>query len=310
MLIEKHISWIALNNIVGCPNNCAYCFLDHKKGVAPKVECDPDLAVQSLMNSSHYRPDTPVAIMVNTDAFATKQNSQECIKILKLVTALHFKNLFILVTKRLIQDEVAKELNHLMKQGLKLLVYVSYSGLPSHFEQGTWHNGTPDALITMQTLKKHHIPCAHYWRPLLPQNTSYETLKKVYMAVKDYCIGSLIMGLKLYSRMETPYWPKAAEAFKENPSNECIIPKGSLEKIYKIVGDYPIFLDNFCLLAVAQNIPCRYGIYGSIRCQQYNCCPYKKLSINPCSSVTQPLPMTCDQNYWGNSSKSTKWIEI
>lgn len=310
MLIEKHISWLALNNVVGCPNNCVYCFLEQRKNTIPVKKEDPLRSIKKLVKNRYYTQNIPVAVMVNTDIFATRQNMNDCLNILYAAQSFGLTNLFVLVTKRKIPDAFAIKLRSLIDAGLKVLVYISYSGLPAEFEIGTYHNKIPDAIISMKTLNRYAIPCAHYWRPLLPQNTTTQKLMEVYSVVKKYCIGSVITGLKLYPHMKTPYWPEAEEAYKKYPNSECIFPKGALNRLHSIIKDYPVFVDNFCLLAFSQKEPCKYNIFGSKRCQKYNNCPYKKLKQNPCATVEKNYKKTCCKNYWGNSLISTKWIEI
>lgn len=331
MLIEKHASWLAVNNIVGCPNNCKYCFLGENKGVKPTVKSDPEKAVIALKTNPEYTKTIPVALMVNTDAFATPANKKALYALLESCVKNKLNNLFVLVTKREITAEDCGILKAYMKQGLRLLIYVSYSGLPECFEKGIRKHGQLEALLTINNLYDAKIPCAHYWRPLIKQNTTPEILQEVFNNVKDKCIGSVVTGLKLYPTMScADYWPEAQRQYDLNPDSECIFPKGALDYIFNMTKPYkyPVFVDNVCLLAMYENVACDYGIYKSNRCIHYNRCStiqrcrcgnyynncFPKQSeedeINFSSIVAEMEENKNKTKYWGNSFTSDGWDEI
>ena len=311
MLIEKHISWLVINNVVGCPHNCSYCFLGENVGIKPIRVATGQESIADLVCHPEYKEDIPVAVMINTDPFATLDNCMDAIDVLSVACTHKLKNLFVLVTKRAIPDKIITHLKLIMEMGLKLAIYVSYSGLPEEMEKGTRDkDGKPQVLETMKLLKQHNIPCVHYWRPLIPQNSNLEVLTEVYNNVKDYCVGSVMTGLKLYPQMESEYWPEAKIEYNKNPKIECIFPKGVFNRLKTIIGDYPVFVDNFCMLSLLQGKGCDYGIYNTERCKYYNNCPYKKLKNNPCSLITQEQKKTCKEGYWGNSSSCIGWKEI
>ena len=210
MLIEKHASWLAVNNIIGCPNNCKYCFLGKNKGIKSIEKTSPEKASEALINSELYTTDIPVALMVNTDAFSTPSNKQALFDLLKICSDKNLPNLFVVVTKREITEEDCKLFKEYMSKGLKILIYVSYSGLESEFEKGIRKNGKLEALISINNLFQAKIPCAHYWRPLIKQNTTNNILQQVFDNVKDKYIGSVVTGLKLYPTMSCEdYWPRS-----------------------------------------------------------------------------------------------------
>lgn len=328
MLIEKHASWLAVNNVVGCPNNCKYCFLGVNKGIKPIEKASPKKAIEALLESPLYKSDIPVALMVNTDAFSTPTNKQALFALLDECVSKHLPNLFVIVTKREITEKDCMRLKTSIAKGLNLLVYVSYSGLKSEFEKGIRKNGKLEALTTIDNLFDAKIPCAHYWRPLIKQNTSKETIHEVFNNVYNKCIGSVVTGLKLYPSMSCQdYWPEAQRQYNLNPNSECIFPKGALESIFKLAKPlkYPVFVDNVCLLAMVEEKPCIHGIYKSNRCIHYNkcstlqrcrcsnhyCADFPHVSEKQHSAFfVSDIEKNNDKTYWGNSFTSTHWDEI
>ena len=282
MLVERHASWIALNNVVGCPNNCCYCFLGKNKQINPMSVCSARDAVMQLLQSPLFAKDIPVCIMPNTDIFATKDNKRVFFEVLEELLKNKVTNLITAITKREITTEDAGIISTYIKKGLKICVYVSYSGLPDSFEKGVRHRGVLDALVSMRNLHQYGIPCAHYWRPLIPQNSDPKILKKVMNEVKKYCIGACMTGLKLYPYMSCrDYWPEAQKAYDAGINPECFVPKGAFDTIIKLAraNHYKVFVDNVCLMSSLLKQPCLYGLYKSSRCVKYNLCPDAQRNI-------------------------------
>lgn len=300
MLIEQHASWLALNNVVGCPNNCVYCFL-RQRGCHPKIMCSSRKAVENLLNSELYRKDMPICIMPNTDAFATPSNKKQLFLVCQALKRQRIPNLITVITKRKVTLQDCAYIAGFRKKGLNINIYVSYSGLEAAFEKGIRCKNSLEAIETMKNLKKYHIPCIHYWRPLLPQNTDIKTLQRVLNIVKKYCIASCMTGLKLYPYMNCrTYWPDAQKLFDNGINPECFVPKGSFDNIVKLAAkvNYRVFVDNVCILSNIQKIPCEYGIYNSRRCRRYNVCSEEQRQrCGQFYDFKQPCQIRTDKNY-------------
>lgn len=300
MLIERHVSWLAINNIVGCPNKCCYCFLKEGTGIKPQTICTPEEAVGALLQSKLYKKLIPVCVMVNTDAFSTSDNKQQLFELLRVIRKRGLDNL-IIVTKREISIEDCIELRAEIEKGLRLLVYVSYSGLPENFEKGIRKDGGLEALRSIKNLHSFGIDCLHYWRPLIPENCTQEILTTVFDNVSKYCRGSVLCGLKMYSGMINEIktlWPDAYESYISGCNPEFFVPKGALNKIYSLAksANYNVYIENVCALADIQKIPCRYGLYKSGKCT----------TINKCSQSQQAR---CRQLYKDNEPDTIQLYE-
>ena len=338
MLIERHASWIALNSVVGCPNNCVYCFLGDKKSCKPKEICYPKEAVAQLLSSDLYNQDDAICIMPNTDVFAPPDNKKHFFLICEELMKKNVKNLITVITKREITEADAEKIADYRKS-LNIAVYVSYSGLETSFEKGVRKKGMVEALISMKNLKKYDVPCFHYWRPLLPQNTDDKTINSVINNVKKYCLASCTTGLKLYKYMScSSYWPEAQEAFDNGINPECFVPKGSFDKIMQLAKslNYKVYVDNVCLMADFMKMPCAYGSYKSDRCLRYNICSEEQRKIcGQFYNFKKPETIVADKEvsfndmlnyikkekihvkgnnenrtYWQNSFTNTEWYEL
>ncbi len=338
MLIERHASWIALNSVVGCPNNCIYCFLNDRKACKPHEECSPEEAVKQLLSSNIYNNDDAICIMPNTDIFATPTNKKHFFLVCSELKKKNVKNLIAIITKREITEYDAKIIAYFRKY-LNLVVYVSYSGLGDTFEKGIRKNGEIESVLSMKNLKKYDIPCFHYWRPLILQNTNDSTIKTVLDNVKKYCLASCMTGLKLYGFMNcSSYWPEAQKAFDKGINPECFVPKGSFDKIMQLAKEvhYKVYVDNVCLMAEFMKKPCEYGSYLSERCLKYNICSEEQRKIcGKFYDFKKPMTVVVDKNtsfndiieyvkkekvhvqgdnknstYWQNSFNNTKWYEL
>lgn len=339
MLIERHASWIALNNIVGCPNNCKYCFLQ-ERSCRPKIISNPMQAVEQLIKSDKYKEDIPICLMPNTDAFATLSNKRQLFLVCNMLKRKRIKNLIVIITKREINDRDCLFIKGLRNKGLNICVYVSYSGLDEQFEKGVRKNNQLEVISSMKNLKRYNIPCIHYWRPLLPQNTNIEILKTVLNTVRKYCFASCMTGLKLYPDMSCKeYWPEVQNLFDKGVNPECFVPKMAFDNIIKLAKEvrYRVFIDNVCLLASLQKKACEYGNYQSYRCNKYNMCSNEQrlicgkfyhfekpeqvclennISMDVLLDMLQKQKMSAlnqkmkNTTYWQNSFTSDKWIEL
>ncbi len=339
MLIEQHASWLALNNVVGCPNDCVYCFLK-QKSCMPKILCEAKEAVEELLKSDIYKQEMPICIMPNTDAFATLSNKKQLFLACQTLKKHSVSNLIIVITKREINEKDCAYISSFRKKGVNICIYVSYSGLESKYERGIRKRNQLEAILSMKNLKKNNIPCIHYWRPLLPQNTDTKTLQTVLHTVKKYCVASCMTGLKLYDYMSCQdYWPEVQSLFEQGVNPECFVPAGAFDRVIELAqkDNYKVFVDNVCILAWLQKNPCVYGIYKSERCQHYNLCSAQQrkrcgqfynfqkpeqVLINKNCSLTEIFNVAKSQkvsvmnqkagktSYWQSSFTNDKWLEL
>lgn len=273
-IIERHSTWLAVNPIQGCPNDCQYCFMkrNNMTRVKPHVLLPSGTVIEEIVNSRYYTHDVPICYFSKTDIMATKSNIEYLLDLLELIYLSDIYNTIVLVTKCYIPTNVIEKLTKLKDSGREVVVYISYSGLDSSIERGI---DKRKALSNFYNLKQVGIKIIHYFRPLIPQNSSYEILDKVIGEVANYSIASVVTGLKVYEELKEVYsfWGDINQI--ENASEyECIWSGNVLDKLKKISRkyNYLIYQSNACALGYALGETDRYGIFDSDVCNNFNMC--------------------------------------
>jgi len=251
-LIAYHDSWISLDPIIGCRYNCQYCVLRLPAWTQkiPERLFSPEEAVDRLINHRYFVHDKTVICFGNrTDSFL-KDNIDFTLRVLLEFEKHNLSNPICIATKCQIPMKFIKEVKTL--KDLKLIIFLSYSGLAKHLEPGI------DFLSIRKTFKvlaNEGIPVVHFWRPLIPSNTSDSQIQNMLAFVSKYAKASVIVGLK--------YSPESRKIFDDHP--ELRIPDDNIplygdwllqnieEKLLKIAKTqflgYPIFKHTSCAVS-------------------------------------------------------------
>lgn len=270
-IINRHAAWMVVNPIQGCINNCSYCFLQrfNSANAIPKVYMSEEDTINLLLKSEYYTSDIPICLFTSTDIFATNENIKYLQSFLNKYSEKSITNPLVLVTKCKIPDEIINQLCKIPK----VVVYISYSGLPSYLEK----NINVDYIRTnFMKLDKAGIKIIHYFRPLTPLNSDMETIENVLGFVSKYCNVSVISGLKVREeyRDKLDFWP---EVKKDSSASfaECIWPHEVKERVALIAKRYHhyIFETNSCALAYTLGRTDEYGFCGTKWCLENNICP-------------------------------------
>ena len=232
-VIDLHASWIAVNPIQGCPNNCKYCFLNglNLTNVKPKILTTPNETVKMLMNSVYYYRNIPICIGTETDIFATPANIKYATELLEEIDRNNIMNLKVFITKCWIPDSFIETIKKLENKGHKFLFFISYSGLDNDIEKGINKENIKQNFIR---LNRFNIPIVHYWRPFLSQNSEKEKILEVYNFVKDYAKCSVAIGLKVKESYKNNlcFWSEL-EKVEETVCAESIWPKDAYKAIWR-----------------------------------------------------------------------------
>jgi DNA repair photolyase len=283
-LCEQHASWIAINPIVGCPKNCQYCFLKPEKltKITPKQFWFPEEAINGLCASKYYTSDIPVAIGTRTDMFATPANIQYTREFIELWKERNLSNTLIFISKCDIPDEIIDLFRGMQDNGQKVLVFLSYSGLDNKIEVGINHNNLRKSFIQ---LHQNEIPIIHYWRPFVPQNSSWEIMKSVFDFSTKYASATIVAGLRMTQEMVSQFgfWGNLQNMDIDFIKTEQIFPELAYVNIEKLktLSDhiqYPLTLATSCAISNALHIPEYNGVYGSKICTN-TACPINQRSI-------------------------------
>jgi hypothetical protein len=138
------------------------------------------------------------------------------------------------------------------------MFYLSYSGLGNDFEPGFRDQ---DFRENFTKVKHLGFPIVHYWRPLLPENTTQDAIFRMLQFVSTVANASIIIGLKLHP---------ALSKILNNPGG-IDIPENYLDKYgewleisamdtifataRKVCPDYPIYRHGSCALACVLSRP-------------------------------------------------------
>jgi DNA repair photolyase len=296
-VIDQHASWIAVNPVQGCPKRCEYCFLHERSqaGVAPVQVATPAEAAEMLLASPFYGPERAVALFTWTDVMAVASSRAYLADLMGRLAAAALPNPVVLITKCRIPGDLVEAITRARESGLRVVVYLSYSGLDSAIEVGIRH----DQLVgNFPVLSAAGIPVVHYWRPAFPASAVTETMSRVLDLAARYAACTMAAGLKVEAgalgRLSR-HWPELAGTPGVTEA-ECVYPAAFWEFIHQ-AGDlhpgYPVFHVNSCALAYVLRQADRFGVYGSHACVSRNSCPDSQRAI--CARALRAAPPVTPQ---------------
>lgn len=195
-LITQHESWLSIDPIVGCKNNCRYCL--HKSinedFNTPKMHYKIRSVVNAITNDAVYKgnPNIVLGIFNSTDAFL-KENRSYLIGLLREMSKNNVQNKLCISTKTPLPRRYVQDIVRTTHRD-KLIVFFSLSGLNSKYEP----NFNETALLkTMDEFKKKGVKIIHYWRPIIENvNDSDVLVNTMITKVNNYTNTSVVTGLK------------------------------------------------------------------------------------------------------------------
>ncbi len=288
-IIDHHATWISVNPIQGCSNNCAYCFLQEKNGtgIRPICYCSPAQAVDKLINSVFYTKNEPVAFFTQTDIFATKDNRSYFCELVDEIIKRDITNPLVFITKREITEPCISSIKKLVGLGKKIVFYLSYSGLSEQFEDGIAEEKIKKNFIILYQMG---IPIVHYFRPITPLNGTKEKIQSILEYTSNYAVSCVFTGLKLSktANYELPFWPEF-DWERVSDDVECYWPEGARQRIYSVgkkLG-FPVYEENACALALALDRGNHHGFFCKEKCIKKDNCPIEQKER--CECVWRPI---------------------
>ena len=271
-VIEMHSSWLAVNSIIGCSNGCKYCFLQstNQNLLKPEQLMSPKESINMLLQSKYYDKDIPICLLPNTDPFLNPSNISYLIELLRQIKTNNITNVLTIVTKCLIPDyfiNFVKE-NNLTDQ---IVIYLSYSGLDRTIEPNVNHENIK---TNFEKLSNNNIKIIHYFRPLVPQNSSEEHMRNILNYVKKFTNISVCTGLKLKESYidKIDFWDEISENRKAALEAEGVWVQEAFDFLYKNYDlDNFVFQTNTCALSMALG-KSSIQYYDSYECKNYNIC--------------------------------------
>ncbi len=270
-VIEMHSTWLAINSIIGCSNGCRYCLLqgNNDNKTQPKEMVSPSMAVKELINSKYYDSSIPVCLLPNTDPFLNKKNIKYLKDLIIELDKNSIYNVLTIITKCKITNDVIDLVKLMELKGHKIIFYISYSGLNNIMEPNINAN---DIKYNFKLLKENNIPIVHYFRPLLPQNSSKKIIDDVLNYVKKYTNISVISGLNLIPTFidKIDFWDEIKENKEICLKSSSVYPYYAWNYFKRNNIDLQIFQTNTCALNTVLSAASHY--YGSYECKNYNRC--------------------------------------
>ena len=272
-IIEMHDTWLTVNSIVGCTNGCKYCFLQATgdNRTKPRIKATATEAISCLFSSKYYTTNIPVCLLPNTDPFLNDKNISYTKEMLDILAKNKISNPIILITKCLIPNDFVDYLSNLVKNGMKLVVYLSYSGLSRFYEPNINHENIK---INFRNLASKGIKIIHYYRPFIPENSDAKSIAETLDFVKDYTNISVTTGLKLKSDFidKIDFWNITSTAKEKCLNASGVWPKTAYDYLFgETKPNQNIFQSNTCALAQTLEVPSPQ-YYGTHECKHCNNC--------------------------------------
>lgn len=257
-IISYHDTWISIDPVRGCPDKCVYCVLRHAgtTGVRPEQMISPRECVKKLLEYPFFvRSRTPLAIGNETDMLHTS-NVDYLVDLLTELSAAMVDNPIVLITKAPLSDTILQRIRTIV--GLRVVFFLSYSGLGRRFEP----NFTDNQLRANFSLAKAHgFAVVHYWRPLLPENTSLSAIRKMLSFASSIADATVFIGLKLHPELTHIIAEHDDVSVPEQLRDQVgeWLDARTIELIYheasQICPDYPLYRHASCALAKVLSWP-------------------------------------------------------
>jgi DNA repair photolyase len=288
-LVDQHATWIAVNPVQGCPKACVYCFLNERgqTSVRPEQLATPAEAIDSLLASPLYDRTRTVALYTWTDVMAVPASRAHLAQMLDLLTRRELPNPVVLITKCHIPDDTIAAIITARHSGLRVIVYVSYSGLGPDIERGIRHDAVA---ANFPRLAEAGVPVVHYWRPAFPASATTENMRRVIDWTSRFARCTVAAGLKV-EQAAVPrlaqVWPELADTAGVADA-EGVYPRPFWEFLHGVAQlhpRYPLFHTNSCALAYVLGQPDQFGVLGSTVCRLRNTCPPAQRDV--CSAAAR-----------------------
>jgi len=188
-------NFLSLNSVVGCRNDCVYCykhswnFLDK---FVPHQIYSVSQIVDNLLNHPYYAENIPLAIHNSaTDPFQ-KGVKNVTYEIMDSLENLGIKNIVALITKEYVSKKDIERIESF--ENIKPVLFVSYSGLPLNYERVV----DDRRLKTMQNLKESNLKKILYYRPIIKGvNDDVNTIEKIIELGDEYFDAIVRSSIKL-----------------------------------------------------------------------------------------------------------------
>ncbi|BCB87095.1 radical SAM family protein [Phytohabitans suffuscus] len=292
-LVAEHDSWITVDPILGCPADCAYCYLGPLglRAARPEARATPEEAVAAVEEHLGGRragvvdpayDQTPLCVGNYTDMLLTRPNREALVRIVELLAERIPRRPVVVVTKGRLDPDLLAALD---RPGFPIYWFLSQSmaraaGLP--LERGPiadLDTTLDNARLVSRTT---HQKAVHFWRPfvaeLRPSRADLEKL--VGRLASSGLSASVVVGLTM-----GPGVPLADERLGTLLDRSIAAPGERAEAFdgegwavareSAAAAGYPLYRNTSCALALLRGQPEALGTwrppYARHRCLPAAC---------------------------------------
>jgi hypothetical protein len=218
------------------------------------------------------RDRTPVAIGNETDMLHPS-STDYLLGLLAELGGIGLQNPIILVTKAPLSHELIQSLRS--AAAMRLVFFLSYSGLGRQLEP----NFTDEQLRrNFSVAKAYDFPVVHYWRPLMPENTTLSAVSRMLSFVSATADATVFTGLKLHPELTRIITHDGALAVPDQVRDHTgeWLESQTVQMIYReanrIAPNYPLYRHASCALAFVLQRPDHTGtVYREDICPPSHC---------------------------------------
>lgn len=311
-LIAEHDTWISLDPVVGCPADCAYCYLGpmNLRAKKPAARVSPVEMVHSLHAYIHGRraelidpqdDPTPLCLGNYTDMLMTKENSRFLVDTVRELAEVMAPRPLVLITKAAVVGDLITELDEFKWPIIWFFTQSFARDRGMELERGRIADF--NATLTNATLvnASRHQHAVHFWRPLVRELApEQDGMTSVIQRLRDSGMRcSVLTGMKV-----GPGVPMA------DPRLRALLPSvieedGHRGEIIDTAGwrqaaaagraaGYPVYRHSSCAIALVQTAREQLGTWRSDmswdRCLPCSCPPLQraKCRVQDASDVKDP----------------------
>lgn len=320
-VINQHASWISIDPVLGCPSDCAYCYLrplNLQTKIPRERESNAKLVYDMLQESLFFRKranfvdvtqvlKAPIAIGNYSDICMTSGNRKLLLSLL-YEHKLRIPHIPVCIpTKAVLNDEFLYNINEI---GIKVIFFISLSFFPFSYEKRA--PSIEARLENFEKISKYsNIKSIHWWRPLTTINTPtlFEAEEQLSLVKKAGAEASVLVGLafdtnllKMLCKERNPLYELLKPAMV-NIHHSSILEHPNTGEILCLARDhsYPLFLHTSCAVSYLLEQPDYNATFRKThlftKCeisicppeQKVRCFSFKRCYTRPSSEVIQEI---------------------
>lgn len=236
--ISQANSCISLDPFVGCSLGCAYCYRHNSKRDSDsskprRIFKDEDI-VNSLVNNIYFIPNKTIIGLgvASTDSFLPGVR-ESSFNIMNILSKMGYKNPFWFVIKSGVPKNSFKKFQKIVKNGNKIVISISYSGMPKNVEPFSGNR-----FANIKEVIRAGVDISLHLRPIVPGwNDTYSNLERIVKSgVENGCTSVCVGGLRYLDGVENAIVEKYGISFPGIKKSDLVktLPRLSEKNIKEI----------------------------------------------------------------------------